>query len=89
MYCIYQNNAYLYIMKQLKNKIMKATSFKTISRRTLKVSANQSKRTYTIKTESATYRTIKLSKEEFEECWYNTGNDWQNFLRGADYYKVR
>jgi len=64
-------------------------TFKTITGRTLKVSSNKSKRTYTIKTDAATYRTSPMTKDEFESCEYNTGNDWSYFLRSNDYYKVR
>lgn len=34
------------------------------------------------------YRTIKLSKEEFESQIQNTKNDWKQFLKTDDYYKV-
>jgi hypothetical protein len=34
------------------------------------------------------YRTIPLSKEEFNSCMYNTENDWKQFLKSSDYYKV-
>ena len=56
---------------------------------TLKISANHSKRTFTIRTDYAKYRTIRLSKEEFQSCLNNTGQDWRVFLRSGDYYKVR
>ena len=56
---------------------------------TLKISANHSKRTFTIRTDYAKYRTIRLSKEEFNSCLNNTGQDWRIFLRSSDYYKVR
>ena len=64
-------------------------TFKTITGRIIKVSANKSKRTFTIKTDAATYRTSPMTKEEFESCEYNTGNDWNDFLKSNDYYKVR
>lgn len=60
----------------------------TISGRKIRVSANHSKRTFTIRTESAKYRTYKMSKQEFEGCLDNTANDWQYFMRSNDYYKV-
>lgn len=55
--------------------------------------ANNSNRTFTIrKFENgklyAKYRTIKLSKEEFESCLNNTENDWKQFLKSDDYYKI-
>jgi arsenate reductase-like glutaredoxin family protein len=61
---------------------------KTISGRIIKINTNYSKRTFTIKTKSAKYRTYPMSKEEFQSCEHNTGNDWQQFLRSNDYYKV-
>jgi len=62
--------------------------FTTVSGRQIKVSANFSKRTYTIYTESGKYRTFPMSKEEFNSCRHNTGNDWSDFLRANDYLKV-
>ena len=56
---------------------------------TLKISANHSKRTFTIRTDVAKYRTIRLSKDEFNSCLNNTGQDWWIFLKSNDYYKVR
>ena len=62
---------------------------KTITGRTIKVKANHSKRTFTIRTESAKFRTIRLDKEDFESNLNNTPNDWQTFLNlTSDYYKV-
>ena len=61
----------------------------TISGRKLKVTSNQSLRHFTIKTESGKYRTHKLSKQEFEQCELNTANDWQDYLKSDDYYKVK
>ncbi len=60
----------------------------TISNRKLKVSSNKSARTFTIRTEAGKYRTLPMSKEEFNSCLNNTGNDWQQFLKGSDYFKV-
>ena len=64
-------------------------TFKTITGRIIKVSDNKSKRTFTIKTDAATYRTSQMTMEEFESCENNTGNDWNDFLKSNDYYKVR
>jgi hypothetical protein len=66
---------------------------KTVSGRTIEVKANKSKRTYTIRcTESNGYkskfRTIPMSKEEFESAEYWTANDWQQFLKTDEYYAV-
>ena len=63
-------------------------TLKTISGRLIKVSANQSKRTFTIKTETGKYRTYSMNKDEFINCEMNTGNDWQDFLKSNDYYSV-
>jgi hypothetical protein len=60
----------------------------TITGRTIKVYSNKSKRTFTIVTDAAKYRTYKMTKEEFNICLYNTGNDWGEFLKSDDYYKV-
>ena len=64
-------------------------TLKTISDRELKISSNKSKKTFTIVTESSKYRTLPMSKEEFNDNLHNTGNDWQNFLKSSDYYKVK
>lgn len=63
---------------------------KTISGREINVKANQSKRTFTIRTgEGLKYRTNPMAKEEFESCENMTGNDWQQFLNSTqDYYKI-
>ena len=63
-------------------------TFTTITGETLKISANHSKRTFIIVNSYAKYRTIPLSKEEFNSCLNNTGDDWVHFLRSSDYYKV-
>lgn len=60
----------------------------TITGRKITAVANKSKRTFTINTDSETYRTIRMSKEEFQSCLNNTANDWCIFLKGNDYYKV-
>ncbi len=60
---------------------------KTITGRQIQVSANHIKRTFTIRTDVAKYRTLPMSKEEFESCLNNTGNDWQNFLKSNYYFK--
>ena len=57
---------------------------------TLKVTSNQSKRHFTIKTESGKYKTCSMSKEEFEDNDNNTKNDWLNFLRkDGSYYLIK
>jgi len=64
-------------------------TLKTITGNEIKVSSNKSQRTYTLKTNGATYRTVKLTSDEFFACEYNSGNDWAQFLKTDDYYKVR
>lgn len=63
-------------------------TFKTITGDTIKISANRSKRTFTIITSVAKYRTIQMSKEEFNSSLYHTGNDWMQFLKTDNYYRV-
>ncbi len=69
---------------------MKSTfkTLTTITGREIRVRENNSKRTFTIVTESGKYRTYPLSKNEFNNCTYNTGNDWAEFLNSSDYYKI-
>lgn len=61
---------------------------------TIEVTANESARTFTIRTYvngklSNKYRTIKLTKEEFESESNNTENDWKQFLKSSNYYLVK
>jgi len=75
----------------LKYIVMKRiTTMKTISGYEIKVSANHSKRHFTLKTDSGKFRTTPMTKEEFASCLNNTGNDWMQFLRSCgDYYKLK
>lgn len=61
---------------------------KSLTGRVFRLTSNKTLRHYTIKTESAKFRTYKLTREEFNNMDYFTGNDWQNFLKTDDYYKV-
>lgn len=54
----------------------------------MKITSNKSKRTFTIRKENSKFRTLEMSKEEFEECEYNTFSDWKDFLRKGSYYEV-
>lgn len=61
--------------------------------RTIKATPNHRKRTFTLRlyyngAYDRKYRTVQLSKEEFENCLYNTHNDWVQFLKSDDYYVV-
>lgn len=61
----------------------------TISGKEIKVSSNKSKRTFTIIYNGIKYRTCPMTKDEFNSCLYNTGNDWAQYLRGSnDYYSI-
>lgn len=55
---------------------------------TIKATPNRSKRTFTIRTGYAKYRTLKMSKEEFESAEFWTENDWKQFLKTDEYYKI-
>lgn len=65
-----------------------------MKKETIKVTANHKDQTFNIRKTGesgyrAKYRTIRLPKDEFNSCLYNTQNDWQNFLNSSpDYYKV-
>jgi len=56
--------------------------------REITVTKNKSKRTYTIRVDGSKYRTTQMSKEEFDDPYFWTANDWNQFLKGSDYYKV-
>jgi len=65
----------------------------TTKNETIKVSANQSKRTFTIRTYIdgklfAKYRTFETSQEDFDTEENNTQNDWKQVLKSNNYYKV-
>lgn len=75
------------ILKQTKTKIMK--NLKTITGEEIRISSNKSKRTFTIITTGGKYRTYPTTKSEFEANEYNTGNDWKQFLKTDNYYKVK
>lgn len=62
---------------------------RTITVREISVSANFSKRTFTIRTEAGKYRTCQMPKAEFNSAQNWTGNDWNQFLTTDEYYKVR
>lgn len=47
----------------------------------MKVTSNKRERTFTITTEVATFKTLPMSMEEFEDAQYNTPGDWMDFIR--------
>ena len=60
----------------------------------IKVTPNYSKRTFTIRKtyedgQKVKYRTIPFSQQEFDSELMNTENDWKQFLKSNDYYKVQ
>ena len=55
----------------------------------IRVSKNRSKRTFTIRTPYVKYRTYKMSKDEFSSAYYWTENDWKQFLKTDEYFKVK
>ena len=63
---------------------------KTISGQLINVSVNHSNRTFTLCTNGSKYRTNKMSKEDFNSCLSNTGNDWKSFFNYSnDYFVVK
>lgn len=55
--------------------------------KTIKVKANQSKRTFTIRTSGGNkYRTIPMSQDEFDSAEMWTQEDWRQFLKTDEYY---
>lgn len=55
---------------------------------------NKTNRTFTIREyeQDGTirkYRTLKMSKEEYEKEKDNTEQDWKQFLKGEEYYTVK
>lgn len=61
---------------------------KTITGIEIKISANKSKRTFTIRKEFFKFRTDRMSREDFESNYYNTANDWQDFLKYSNSYQL-
>ena len=62
--------------------------------KTIKASPNYKNRTFTIRTFingklNNKYRTIQMSKKEFEAELNNTQNDWSQFLKSNDYYLLK
>ena len=61
------------------------------TRTNTKVTSNQSKRHFTIYSNGVKFRTLPMSREEFENAEFWTANDWQDFLRrnSGAYYEVK
>lgn len=63
------------------------------TKRTLKVTSNKSAKTFTLRFtyndgEEIKYRTLPMSREEFESAKYRTDNDWIQFLKTDEYYTL-
>ena len=61
---------------------------------TITATPNYKNRTFTIRIYingkiNAKYRTIQMTKKEFEAELNNTQNDWSHFLKSNDYYLVK
>lgn len=68
--------------------LKKHNNMKTLTGNIVEVRALKSYRAYLITVDGTTYRTGRMSSAEFEECAYNTANDWQYFLRTSGDYSV-
>ena len=55
----------------------------------MKTTSNKSARTYTIRVNGNKYRTLQMSKQEFDSAYYWTENDWKQFLKTDEYYSVK
>jgi len=57
----------------------------------MRITSNKSKRTFTIRKKTSKFRTLEMSKKEFEDFECNTILDWKDFLRNeiGSYYEVR
>ena len=63
---------------------------------TITATPNYKNRTFTIRKKEggktvSKFRTLRMSHEEFEECEFNTSNDWQAFLtyQNGSYFTVK
>ena len=61
---------------------------------TITATPNYTNRTFTIRIYingkiNAKYRTIQMTKKEFEAELNNTQTDWSHFLKSNDYYLVK
>jgi len=55
----------------------------------MKTTFNKSARTYTIRVNGNKYRTLQMSKQEFDSAYYWTENDWKQFLKTDEYYTIK
>ena len=47
----------------------------------MKIRSNKKTRIYTIWINGVKYITLPMSKNEFDEAYFNTINDWKNYLK--------
>lgn len=52
------------------------------------VRSNYQKRTFTIRIRGNKYRTLPMTRPEFEDAQYRTEKDWEYFLRTSQAYYV-
>ena len=63
--------------------------------RTIRSTGNKSARTYTLRLSDengnvySKYRTLQMNKDEFRSAYYWTNNDWEQFLKTDEYYRVK
>jgi hypothetical protein len=54
----------------------------------LKVTSNKKQRTFRIKKDNTIFKTIKMTKDEFNDANNWTSNDWQSFLNKTHEYFI-
>lgn len=65
-------------------------TLKSITGREFRIASNKKERTFTIYTDGLKYRTVAMSREEFDYiATHYTGQDWANFLKKDEYYPVK
>lgn len=55
----------------------------------LSTTSNKSKRTFTITLNGNKYRTLPMTRKEFEEATYWSETDWKNFLKTNQYTIIK
>jgi len=56
----------------------------------MKISTNNSKRTFTIRKQGLKFRTNKMNRVDFQSSLNSTARDWQDYLDYSnDYYLVK
>jgi len=61
----------------------------TITGQEIRVTPNNSSRTFTLRTNGSKYRTFKMDKDDFRSAKHWTGNDWKEFLKTDEYSRVK